>query len=157
NKGMTRAMFAAVMGRLYERSYGTLSTSGASQFKDVSASSWYGTYVNWAAQNGIIKGISDTSFEPNRNITREEMAALLYRFASFMKVNNTINTDQKLTFKDASSIGAWAKPAVQFFAQKEILNGRSSTQFAPKQTATRAETAAVLERFIELVVAQAAQ
>ncbi|MFD1887160.1 DUF4073 domain-containing protein [Paenibacillus wenxiniae] len=157
NQGMTRAMFAAAIGRLYERSYGTLKLSGASPFKDVSSNSWYGTYVNWAAQNGIIQGMSSTAFEPNRNITREEMAALLYRFASFMKVNNTINTDQTLTFTDAGSIGAWAKPAVQFFSQKNIINGRSKTQFAPKQTATRAEAAAVLEGFIKLVVTQAAK
>ncbi len=157
NKAMTRAMFAAAIGRLYERSYGTLELSGTSQFKDVSTGSWYGTYVNWAAQNGIIKGVSATSFDPNRNITREEMAALLYRFASFMKVNNTINQNQALTYKDAGSIAAWAKPAVQFFDQQDIINGRSKALFAPKQTATRAEAAAVLERFIELVVTQTAK
>ena len=149
--GMTRAMFAAVIGRLYERSYGTLTASEAHTFTDCNYSGWYGTYVDWCTETGIIKGVGGGLFKPDRKITREEMAAILYRFASFLKISKTAD-ETALSYPDASRIGIWARKAVLYCQQASIIMGRNNGNFAPKETATRAEVAAVLKRFIETVV-----
>lgn len=149
--GMTRAMFAAVIGRLYERSYGALVTSGTHAFTDCDYSGWYGTYVDWCAENGIIDGVGGGLFEPDSEITREEMAAILYRFADFLKVND-VTSGAALNYPDSANIDSWAQAAALYCQQTGIITGRDSGNFAPKGTATRAEVATILERFIETIV-----
>lgn len=151
NQGMTRAMFAAVIGRLYERSYGIPTSSSEHAFTDVDYSGYYGEYVDWAYQNGIIKGTGKEVFEPDRKITREEMAAIIYRFAGFLKISGA-SGGIALNYSDASSIDVWAQEAALYCQEAGIITGRENGSFAPKETATRAEVAAILQRFIETAV-----
>ncbi|MDG0792228.1 DUF4073 domain-containing protein [Cohnella ginsengisoli] len=150
--GMTRAMLATVIGRLYERSYGPLSATDKHVFTDVDYDGWYGAYLDWAAGNGIIQGVGGTRFEPDRQVTRQELAAMLYRFAQFIKADTSVAADKTLSYSDASAIDAWARQAALYMQQSGIITGRSDNAFAPKETATRAEVAAMLQRFIETVV-----
>ncbi|WP_312942929.1 S-layer homology domain-containing protein, partial [Oscillibacter sp.] len=150
DSGMTRAMFAAVIGRLYERSYGPITVTGET-FADVPDGKYYKPYVLWAQKNGIILGIKQNQFAPNRKITREEMAAILYRFAEFMRVSGEASATE-LTYSDLDDVHAWAIDAVKYCRQNGIIVGRTDGSFAPKDTATRAEVATILNRFIEVVV-----
>jgi|GEM_PF-1952623 len=151
--GMTRAMFASVIGRLYERSYGQLTATGAEKkFTDVDYDAYYGVYVDWAAGSGIITGADDGRFEPGREITREEMAVILYRFAGFLKAPAAEPEASQQNYTDASAISTWAAEAAGYCRQTGIISGREGGSFVPQGTATRAEVAAILQRFIERIV-----
>ncbi|MDG0814534.1 S-layer homology domain-containing protein [Cohnella rhizosphaerae] len=152
NAGMTRAMLATVIGRLYESSYGPLATSGAHVFTDADYDSWYGAYLDWAASSGIIQGVGGNRFDPDRQVTRQETAAMLYRFAQYIKADTSVAPEAMPDYSDASSIEAWARQAVLYGQQAGIFTGRGGNSFAPKETATRAEVAAILQRFIETIV-----
>jgi uncharacterized repeat protein (TIGR02543 family) len=151
--GMTRAMFATVVGRLYERSYDKLVTTGAgSKFSDADYTAYYGSYVDWAAENKIITGVGNGKFEPDRKITREEMAVMLYRFAEYLKISTTGSEDLQLSYPDVSAISSWATDAAKYSQQTGIISGRAGGKFVPKDTATRAEVATIMQRFIENTV-----
>ncbi len=147
--GMTRAMFAAVLGRLYERSYGALDSGDGNDFIDVDNGSWYIQYINWAAKNRIIEGVGANKFEPERMATRAEMAVMLSRFTQFLKLDIGIALP---AFDDNDSIPDWAWNAVGFMQESGIIVGRPDNNFAPNETASREETAAALERFVRWVV-----
>lgn len=149
--GMTRAMFATVIGRLYERSYGEISISDACAFTDCNYDDYYGKYVDWAAENGIIQGVGGGLFQPDRQVSRQEMAAMLYRFAEFMQLSTNTSTDT-LNYSDALTIASWAEDAALYCQKTEIITGRTGGSFAPAETATRAEVAAIIQRFVELAV-----
>jgi hypothetical protein len=148
---MTRAMFATVIGRLYERSYGFLSASDTHAFTDCNYDSLYGKYIDWCSKNNIIEGIGGGHFEPDREITRQEMAAILYRFTAFLKVSGE-RSGTLLTYPDSADIASWAQDAALYCQQTGMIVGRVGGRFAPKETATRAEVATILKRFIETVV-----
>ncbi|MPM07425.1 hypothetical protein SDC9_53731 [bioreactor metagenome] len=150
--GMTRAMFATVIGRLYERSYSEISISDAHTFTDCNYDDYYGKYVDWAAKNGIIQGVGGGLFQPDRQVSRQEMAAMLYRFAEFIKLSTSTSTDATLKYSDVSSIASWAEDAALYCQETGIITGRSGESFAPTETATRAEVAAIIQRFVELTV-----
>lgn len=150
NSGMTRAMFATVIGRLYERSYGKITATG-NTFSDVPENVYYSTYVSWAEKNEVIKGVGGNKFDPNRKITREEMAVILYRFAQFLKVSEG-SSDTELQYVDFDKIDAWAMDAIKYCQENKIVAGRKDGSFAPQDTATRAEVATILKRFVETVV-----
>ncbi|MDI4644253.1 DUF4073 domain-containing protein [Cohnella hashimotonis] len=152
NTGMTRAMLATVIGRLYERSYGPLAATGQHAFTDVNYDSWYGAYLDWAASSGIVQGVGGTRFDPDRQVTRQELAAMLYRFAQFLKADTSAAAGTKLNYSDASAIDAWAEQAVLYGQDNGLINGRENGAFAPKESATRAEVSAILKRFIETIV-----
>ena len=92
DSGMTRAMFATVIGRLYERSYGKIEVSGDHTFTDCDYDDYYGKYVDWAADAGIIGGYGNVKFGPSDPVTREQMAAILYHFAVFSASCQTMDT-----------------------------------------------------------------
>ncbi len=150
--GMTRAMFAAVIGRLYERSYGMLQSESSHNFTDVDYDAYYGVYVDWSAENNIITGVGGGLFEPDREITRQEMAAILYRFAKFLNALPESTSNAVLEYPDSADIEGWAKEAAAFCQQAVIITGRDNGNFVPKGTATRAEVAAILQRFIVATV-----
>ena len=118
-------------------------------FADVDASSWYGDAVYWARLNGITNGTSNTTFGPNGAITREQMAAILYRYASFMGYDVTVDNAALNTYADASQISSYAVTAMQWANETGLITGRSETTLAPQGTATRAEVATILMRFCE--------
>lgn len=150
--GMTRAMFAGIIGRLYERSYGALPAGSAQEFTDVNYNHYYGKYVDWESENNIIMGIGGGLFAPDRKITRQEMAVILYRFAIFLGASSTDYEDTQLTYPDTSSIPSWASDGAKYCQQTGIILGHNNGYFVPQGTATRAEVTAILERFIELKV-----
>ncbi|MBP1760983.1 MAG: hypothetical protein H6Q64_525 [Firmicutes bacterium] len=152
NSGMTRAMFATVLGRLYERSYGAIASASSGNFTDVNYTDWYGKYVNWAAENNIISGVGGGKFQPDTQITRQEMAAMLYRFAEYLDIAPAGGSNTALTYSDASSISDWAAGAALYCQKTGIITGRDGGTFVPKGTATRAEVAVILERFINNVL-----
>ena len=152
--GMTRAMFATVIGRLYERSYGEILKKDDHAFVDVDYDAYYGAYIDWAMESNIITGIGGGLFRPDQEITRQEMAAILYRFAKFLNVSPSKPEKTQPNYSDAADIASWATEAAMYCLQTGIITGRSGGYFVPQGTATRAEVAAILQRFIEIAVKQ---
>ena len=118
-------------------------------FADVDASSWYSDAVYWARLNGITDGISNTNFDPDGSITREQMAALLYRYADFAGYDVSTGGMSLSEYADVSEISSYAVTAMQWANENGLLTGRTATTLAPKGTATRAEIATILMRFCE--------
>lgn len=143
DQSMTRGMFVTVLGRLA----GADTTSTATPFTDVKDGDYYAPYVAWAAQNGIVQGTTPTTFEPDRAVSREEMATLLNRYCQFAKI--TLDSSLTVTFTDQDTISEYAREAVQAMASAGLLVGTDNGAFAPKGTATRAEVATLLARFVK--------
>lgn len=152
NTEMTRAMFATVVGRLFERSYGELSPSGEHAFADCDYEAYYGKYIDWASENSIISGYGNGRFGPDDPITREQMAAILHRFSAFLGL--PADSEPMLSYPDANTISDYAKQAALYCQTTGIIDGRSGGFFAPRETASRAEVATMIQRFILLVVKQ---
>jgi len=151
NAGMTRAMFAAVIGRLYERSYGEIEASDSRTFADCAYSEYYGKYVDWADEEGIMDGYGNGRFGPDDLITREQMAAILYRFADFLGVADGADPSAP-DYSDAAQIASWAREAAAYCGETGLIEGRTGHAFAPRETATRAEVATIIRRLVELTV-----
>ncbi len=151
NIGMTRGMFTTVIGRLYERSFGEITSTSIHSFIDCDYGIYYGKYVDWAAENKIISGVGGSKFAPDTLVTREQMAAILYRFADFLKVLPN-ELDTSLEYPDEASISNYAKNAALYCQTTDIIAGRSGGVFAPQETATRAEVSIIIKRFIETVM-----
>ena len=148
NTGMTRGMFATALGRLAGINPDSYKTG---KFTDVKADAYYAPYVNWAAQNGIVEGVTATTFAPDTNINREQMAVIMANYAKKLGYDLP-KTLQAVTFADNAQISSWAKNAVRAMQQAGILAGKNGNKFDPKGTATRAEVATVLRRFVEIVI-----
>ena len=148
NTGMTRGMFVTALGRLA----GVDPTDyQASMFTDVKEDAYYAPYVNWAAKTGVVSGTTDTTFAPDANINREQMAVIMKNYAT--KLGYTIpKTLEVVNFADSAGISSWAKEAVKSMQQAGILAGKTNNCFDPAGTATRAEVATVLRRFVEIVI-----
>ncbi|MDR1299771.1 MAG: S-layer homology domain-containing protein, partial [Oscillospiraceae bacterium] len=138
-----RAMLATV---LWRRAGSPSSSEGA--FRDVDAGSYYYDAVNWAAENGIVNGVGEGRFDPNADITREQLATLIYRYAAL--------TDTDLSdirpydrFSDADNISGYAGEAIKALYCAGIISGRPNGVFDPQGKATRAEVAAMIHRFLE--------
>lgn len=147
---MTRGMFVTALGRLAKAK---VSSNNNGFFTDVNAGAYYMTYVEWARENGIVNGVSATSFAPDQSITREQMAVVMVGYAKAIGVKlPQINTGS--VFTDNDKISDYAKAAVRQMQQAGILNGRNGNLFEPQGTATRAEVCAALKRFIEIIEKQ---
>ena len=148
NTGMTRGMFVTALGRLAGINPDSYQTG---KFTDVKADAYYAPYVNWAAQTGIVEGVTATTFAPDTNINREQMAVIMANYAKKLGYDLP-KTLQAVTFADNAQISSWAKNAVRAMQQAGILAGKNGNKFDPKGTATRAEVATVLRRFVEIVI-----
>ena len=146
--GMTRGMFVTALGRLAGINPDSYQTG---KFTDVKADAYYAPYVNWAAQNGIMEGVTATTFAPDTNINREQMAVIMKNYAAKLGYDLP-QTLKAVTFADNTQISSWAKDAVKSMQQAGILAGKNGNKFDPKGTATRAEVATVLRRFVEIVI-----
>lgn len=140
NENMSRAMLATVLYRMSGET-----AEADSSFGDVSSSAYYAAAVNWASSKGIVNGMDADAFSPNASITREQLAAMLYRYAGEPSVSADLSA-----YTDAVSISPYAEKAVEWCVAKGILSGKSATRLAPQDTATRAECAAMLQRFAAL-------
>ena len=148
NTGMTRGMFVTALGRLAGVDPADYQSG---KFTDVKADAYYAPYVNWAAKTGIVSGTTDTTFAPDTNINREQMAVIMKNYAA--KLGYTVpKALEAVTFADNASISSWAKEAVKSMQQAGILAGKTNNRFDPAGTATRAEVATVLRRFVEIVI-----
>lgn len=146
--GMTRGMFMTALGRLAGINPDSYQTG---KFTDVKADAYYAPYVNWAAQTGIVEGVTATTFAPDTNINREQMAVIMKNYAAKLGYDLP-QTLKAVTFADNTQISSWAKDAVKSMQQAGILAGKNENKFDPKGTVTRAEVATVLRRFVEIVI-----
>ena len=117
----------------------------------VTLNSYYEDAVTWAADNGIVNGTGATTFSPNTNVTREQMAAMMRRYASFKKLDTSAKADLS-TFTDASAVSAWATGDLQWAVASELLYGNNHNELQPTANATRAQAAAILQRFATKIV-----
>lgn len=141
DSSMTRAMLVTVLYRMEGAKH-----AASSSFTDVAANAWYAEAVAWAAEKNIVNGVSATQFAPDNNITREQMAAILYRYAEY-KGYDVSKSASLNAFADASEVSAYAKAPFAWTVAEGLISGRSNTELAPQGTATRAEVASVLMRF----------
>ena len=144
---MTRAMMVTVLWRLEDRP----EASGTASFRDVKRGSWYAAAVDWAAENGIALGYSDEVFAPGVNVTREQMAAFFYRYLKDLGFDVSASADFS-AFADGSEVSSWAETAMHWAVGSGLIIGRSNTELAPRETATRAEVATMYKRLVTMMV-----
>ena len=140
----TRGMMATILWRME----GSPAPKGKNSFTDVVAGKWYADAITWAAENGIFAGYGKDKFGPDDPITREQLAAIFYRYAGYKGYDLTVkgNLDK---FKDADKVTDYAKMAMQWAVSSGLVKGKSGNLLDPQGTATRAEIATMLHRFIE--------
>ena len=141
---LSRAQFALILYRMEgEPSYET-----EKKFGDITGDEWYGKAVLWAAENGIVTGYLSGNFGPTDNITREQMAVMMYRYAGYLK-KDTANDGDYSSFADAASVSEFAADAMKWAVGKGIITGKSNgTLIDPQGNTARAEAAAIIQRFM---------
>ncbi len=137
----TRAMIVSMLARMEN-----VTSAADAGFTDVATDDWYATAVNWAAANGIVNGISDDTFAPNDPITREQLAAMLMNYAQWKGQDTSARADLS-GYSDAPS--TWASEAVQWAVAEGLLAGVTDDELQPQGQATRAQVAAIMQRFLE--------
>lgn len=142
NTTTTRGMIVSILHRLEGNPVVT-----EEAFSDVSADDWYGKAVAWASSEGIVGGYGDGTFQPNKAITREEMASILYRYAQYKDQDVSARAD--LTkYTDADQVGAWAEEVMQWANAEGLINGMTEDTLVPQGNATRAQVAAMFQRYL---------
>jgi hypothetical protein len=144
NVAMNRGMFVTVIGRMEGIDATGYATAA---FSDTAAGSYYTPYAAWASANGIVQGVGGGLFAPTQEITRQEMATMLNNYVKFKNIK--LSSDAQVTFADDDAIASWAKDGVYALAFAGILNGVGDNNYAPTKTATRAEVATMLMRFVQ--------
>ncbi len=141
---ITRAQFVQVLANLV--GVDTSNRNVTTSFNDVPTKKWYTAAVKWASENKVVNGMGDGKFEPNANVTREQMCVMLVNFAKFKNI--TLKTiESKENFADDNQISKWAKTAVYTCQQADIVNGKGAGKFDPKGTGTRAEASVMFTKF----------
>lgn len=144
---MTRAMFVTVMHRFS----GHPAHSGLSSFEDVPADTWYADAVAWAAENDIVKGIGENLFAPEVEVTREQAAAILYRWAQYTGIAPEGAWAIQMDFADLEEVSDWASEAMMYCVMRGIIKGKPGQLLDPKGMSTRAEMAAMMHRLANTV------
>lgn len=143
---MTRAMLVAVLHRLA----GSPSVSGKMPFTDVASGTWYHDAVLWASQNGIVAGMSETTFAPQENITREQIVAIFSRYTAKFSPDKTEAAAELTGFADSASVSDWALDDMKWAVAYKVINGSPSAgklYLNPQGNATRAEVATILMQY----------
>ena len=144
----TRGMIVTILYRMENEP----AVNGAASFKDVADGMYYSKAVAWAAANGVVTGYSDGTFRPDQVISREQMAAILYRYAKYKGCDVSVGENTNiLSYTDVSQVSEYAIPAFQWAAGAGIINGTSATTLSPKGSATRGQVAAILHRYCEWI------
>ena len=143
NSTTTRGMIVTMLYRLENEP-----AAASAGFTDVAAGQWYTDAVNWAAANNIVNGYGDSQFGPTDTITREQMAAILYRYAQYKGYDVTASADLS-TYTDAASVSSYAVSAMQWAVGEGLINGITDTTLVPGGSATRAQVATILMRFMQ--------
>lgn len=142
---LTRAMLVTVLWRLE----GEPVVNYLMQFTDVEAESYYQEAVRWASAEGIVNGVTDTEFAPHKNITREQIATIMHRYAQYKGYDVSVGEDTNiLSYDDASDVSEYAISAIQYAVGSGLITGKTDSTLNPKDNATRAEIATILKRFI---------
>lgn len=148
NSNLTRGMLVQILFNLEGKPQ-----SASASFSDVKADAWYAKAVDWAAANKVVTGYADGTFRPNAAVTREQAAAILYRYAQSKGIDVSAGEDTNiLSYADALQASEYAIPALQWAVGTGVLNGKSGNLLAPTGTATRAEIAAIMKRWCEKIV-----
>lgn len=148
NSNLTRGMLVQILFNLEGKPQ-----SASASFSDVKADAWYAKAVGWAAANKVVTGYADGTFRPNAAVTREQAAAILYRYAQSKGIDVSVGEDTNiLSYADALQASEYAIPALQWAVGAGVLNGKSGNLLAPTGTATRAEIAAIMQRWCEKIV-----
>lgn len=148
---MTRGMFVTVLARFDGAEVDNTKTT---TFADVAAGEWYTGAVAWAVENGLVSGMSESSFAPNQSVTRQQMAAILAKYIAYYKEKNGTTLAENgsvKTFTDAAQIDAYAKDAVALCCGYGIISGYPDGSFGPTGTSTRAQVASVIQRLQKLL------
>ena len=142
---MSRAMLATV---LY-RAAGSPAVTTSAGFTDVPAGKWYSDAVNWAASKGIVKGVGGNRFAPDDNVSREQIATILYQYV--LSTGETVKTDASVlaVYGDNASVSSWAADGMAWAVKEGIITGKPGSLLAPTDSATRAEVATMLMRFLD--------
>lgn len=140
---LTRGMLVTALHRLE----GAPVVSENSGFSDIPEGIWYESAVNWAKKNHIVNGYSKEEFAPEDNISREQIATIMYRYAIYKRYNTDFDRERAGDFSDSAQVSDYAAAAVRYAASCGLMNGKTETEFKPQDEATRAELAAILERF----------
>ena len=144
---MTRAMLVTVLFRLENEPDATASTV----FTDVKEDSWYADAVEWAASSGIVNGVGNDLYDPNGDVTREQIATMLYRYVKYLGLDVSARGSLD-KFYDGDQVSDWAKDAMQWAVKLGIFRGDDTGCLNPKNNATRAEVATLMERIVKLLV-----
>ena len=147
NATLTRGMMVTILYRLE----GEPAVNYALPFDDIDGDEWYAEAVRWAASEGIVNGVSDTEYAPNANITREQLATMLYRYAQYSGMDAVDLRENISGFADADSVSEYAVQALNWAVGEELVNGMGDNTLAPQGNATRAQAAALLMRYVEYV------
>ena len=142
----TRAEFVTMLARLSGDNIDQY--NGTSHFTDVSSSSWFNKYINWAYEEGIVMGITENTFAPDAKINRAQMSTMMARYLDVKGIDLTV-TDPDITFGDQSSIPDWAMESVMEMAQAGMLKGFDDGTFGPERNARRCEAVTILSRLTE--------
>lgn len=142
NATTTRAMIVSILARQEN-----VTSAEDAGFTDVAAGDWYATSVNWAAREGIVAGFEDESFRPNEAITREQLAAILCNYSAWKGEDTSARADLD-EYTDAISISSWATDTMSWAVAEQLLAGVTENTLEPQGAATRAQVAAVLQRFL---------
>ncbi len=145
---MNRAMFVTMLSRLHRLTDGAVVIDGEASFDDVPADAWFAAPVRWAADADVTGGDGD-GFAPNRSISRQELAAMLYRYARSQGFDVSASADALDTFPDAANAASWAQSALDWACARHILGGDDLGRLNPAATATRAQALTMLLRFME--------
>ncbi|MFA9424223.1 MAG: S-layer homology domain-containing protein, partial [Sedimentibacter sp.] len=144
NSPMTRSMLVTVIHRLGEAPIST----AINPFTDVKDSDWYMQAVKWSLENDLVKGVTSTEFKPQNNVTREQLAVMLYRFAKINGLNTEIKGNIE-TFADKQNVSSWAYESMTWAVDNGLISGKENNVLDPSGNATRAEAATILHRFNE--------
>ena len=148
NANLTRGMLVQILYNLEGKPKGT-----AANFSDVQADAWYAEAVGWAASNKVVTGYADGTFRPNAAVTREQAAAILYRYAQSKGIDVSVGENTNiLSYVDVQQASEYAIPALQWAVGAGVLNGKNGSRLAPTGTATRAEIAAIMQRWCENII-----
>lgn len=145
NSPLTRGMLVTILYRMaMEPAVGTACT-----FTDVDIREWYGKAIIWAAENGLITGYDEDTFGPNDNVTREQLATILFRYAVYCGMNAVTLAEYLGGYGDASQITGYATSAMNWAVGQGLINGSDNGLLLPQAQATRAQVAAIIHRYLE--------
>lgn len=147
NENLSRAMIVTAIYRMENEP-----SASFNKFGDVNADEWYSAAVAWASENGIVNGVSENEFAPNDNLTREQMAAIIYRYIMFKGGDTSVGENADInSYADAENISDYAVEAIRYAVASGLMKGDSETTLNPSGTATRAETATIIMRLFGIM------